>query len=429
MTQRTSDGTTPVRLKINSEHYDTTYSITINGLTKSYITFPSDGKEFEGTYSQASGSSTVFVNKNNHGLISGDKFTISFDIDSDNSSSTSSSSSSSSSGWVTTLTGTPETSTSTSLSSPVAGEYTVGSSDSWNFTYSANSINLSGESFSGDCTFTYKRAISTTIIADGLADQYHTYNLGDFTVQNADNIISIKNNNNESFTYSFSDSVATEAISIADDLTTNTEGSYFTYNNTTYDAWNDPSLFFSTYNKELIHKFSDYKFYNRGKGIYEIGIDDGFDVITGITNLKFAENKTVDVLKDIKGTFDQVTGLHTDSGEMFRLYNAAFARFPDADGLKYWIDQFSSGRNTRRVVAQSFLGSAEFTEKYGSNVSDETYVNNLYKNVLGRDADAEGLNYWVGNLSSGTETRYEALLGFSESAENKTLFADMTGFG
>ena len=33
--------------------------------------------------------------------------------------------------------------------------------------------------------------------------------------------------------------------------------------------------------------------------------------------------------------------------------------------------------------------------KYGSNVSDETYVNNLYKNVLGRDADTEGLNYWV----------------------------------
>ena len=113
---------------------------------------------------------------------------------------------------------------------------------------------------------------------------------------------------------------------------------------------------------------------------------------------------------------------------MFRLYNAAFARFPDASGLEYWIEQFSSGKNTRRVVAQSFLASEEFTEKYGSNVSDETYVNNLYKNVLGRDADADGLNYWVGNLNNGIETRYEALLGFSESAENKLLFTEMTGF-
>ena len=158
-------------------------------------------------------------------------------------------------------------------------------------------------------------------------------------------------------------------------------------------------------------------------------ITDGLitDEITGYVYLTFAD-KDLFVIDDIKGTFDQVTGLNTDSGEMFRLYNAAFARFPDADGLKYWIDQFSSGKNTRRVVAHSFLGSAEFTEKYGSNVSDETYVNNLYKNVLGRDAGTEGLNYWVGNLSSGLETRYEALLGFAESAENKTLFTEMTGY-
>ena len=36
-----------------------------------------------------------------------------------------------------------------------------------------------------------------------------------------------------------------------------------------------------------------------------------------------------------KGTFDQVTGLNTDDAKMFRLYNAAFKRLPDSDGLKY----------------------------------------------------------------------------------------------
>ena len=173
----------------------------------------------------------------------------------------------------------------------------------------------------------------------------------------------------------------------------------------------------------------DNNFYKLGDNRFGFGqTKDTVDEITGLSTIQF-NDKSLNVTNDIKGTFDQVTGLNTDSGEMFRLYNAAFARFPDADGLKYWIDQFSSGKNTRRVVAQSFLGSAEFTEKYGSNVSDETYVNNLYKNVLGRDADTEGLNYWVGNLSSGLETRYEALLGFAESAENKALFTEMTGFG
>ena len=174
----------------------------------------------------------------------------------------------------------------------------------------------------------------------------------------------------------------------------------------------------------------DYNFFNIGNGVYGIRPDSAetIDSLTGISNIQF-DDKKLNITTDIKATFDQVTGLNTDSGEMFRLYNAAFARFPDASGLEYWIEQFSSGKNTRRVVAQSFLGSAEFTEKYGSNVSDETYVNNLYKNVLGREADTEGLNYWVGNLSSGLETRYEALLGFSESAENKALFTEMTGLG
>ena len=53
----------------------------------------------------------------------------------------------------------------------------------------------------------------------------------------------------------------------------------------------------------------------------------------------------------------------------------------------------------------------------------------LYKNVLDREADTSGLNYWLGQLNSGAETRYEVLLGFSESAENKALFTEMTGFG
>ena len=60
--------------------------------------------------------------------------------------------------------------------------------------------------------------------------------------------------------------------------------------------------------------------------------------------------RDVSAIADIKGTFDQVTGLNTDSGKMFRLYNAAFARFPDSDGLKYWIGNFSSGKDDERAV-------------------------------------------------------------------------------
>ena len=113
---------------------------------------------------------------------------------------------------------------------------------------------------------------------------------------------------------------------------------------------------------------------------------------------------------------------------MFRLYNAAFRRFPDASGLAYWIEKFSSGENDIRTVASSFLLSDEFKLRYGENITDNQYVKTLYINVLNRELDQGGYDYWVGNLANGTETRYEVLLGFAESAENKTLFTEMTGF-
>ena len=47
------------------------------------------------------------------------------------------------------------------------------------------------------------------------------------------------------------------------------------------------------------------------------------------------DDKTLNIFKDIKGTFDQITGKDDHTGQMFRLCNAAFARFPDADGLAY----------------------------------------------------------------------------------------------
>ncbi len=174
-------------------------------------------------------------------------------------------------------------------------------------------------------------------------------------------------------------------------------------------------------------KSDTYKFYDLGSDKYGVGTSSGIDELTGESILKF-DDKNMNLKNDIKATFDQVTGLNTDSGKMFRLYNASFKRLPDPDGLRYWISNFSSGKDDERAVASSFLASAEFIQRYGENVSDSIYVNTLYVNVLGREADVDGLNYWIGQLNSGVETRYEVLLGFSESIENKGLFSEVTGF-
>jgi len=179
--------------------------------------------------------------------------------------------------------------------------------------------------------------------------------------------------------------------------------------------------------KVYVGKSDTYKFYDLGGDNYGVETASGIDELTGESILKF-DDKNMNLQNDIKATFDQVTGLNTDSGKMFRLYNASFKRLPDPDGLRYWIGNFSSGKDDERAVASSFLVSAEFKQRYGDNVSNESYVETLYVNVLGRNYDQAGYNYWLGNLNNGVETRYELLLGFSESLENKALFSEMTGF-
>ena len=128
-------------------------------------------------------------------------------------------------------------------------------------------------------------------------------------------------------------------------------------------------------------KSDTYKFYDLGSDRYGVETDTGIDELTGESILKF-DDKNMNLINDIKATFDQVTGLNTDSGKMFRLYNASFKRLPDPDGLQYWIGNFSSGKDDERAVASSFLASAEFQQRYGENVSNESYVETLYENVL-----------------------------------------------
>ncbi len=192
------------------------------------------------------------------------------------------------------------------------------------------------------------------------------------------------------------------------------------------DRWVDPTKLNTS--KTFEKEFEEYEFFRRSDGSFEIKTEEGFDDITGIPKLQFAD-KAVSAIAEIEATFDQITAKEDHTGQMFRLYNAAFSRFPDSDGLEYWIEKNGSGENTERQVAESFLTSNEFKEKYGENISNEQYVKTLYQNILDREADTKGYNYWVGQLNNGIEDRSELLLGFAESAENKSLFTEMTGFG
>lgn len=139
------------------------------------------------------------------------------------------------------------------------------------------------------------------------------------------------------------------------------------------------------------------------------------DTLVGVERIKFA---------DATLAFDTNGAV----GEVYRLYQAAFDRNPDKEGLGYWIKARESGVN-HNVVASSFIGSSEFQNLYGSSVSSTDFVTRLYGNVLDRAPDSFGLNYWVAMLDNKLLTRDQVLISFAESNENRVrtiLDADST---
>lgn len=88
-------------------------------------------------------------------------------------------------------------------------------------------------------------------------------------------------------------------------------------------------------------------------------------------------------------------------GYVERLYDLILERTSDADGKAFWINFMNRG-GTAAEVAQNFFESPEFQNK---SLSTEEYVTILYRSVMGREADSEGLNYWVGRIGNGVSRR------------------------
>ena len=98
------------------------------------------------------------------------------------------------------------------------------------------------------------------------------------------------------------------------------------------------------------------------------------------------------------------------------LYRAALNRSPEAAGLDYFTNIVETRTGTIEQVAQTFVESQEFQSHYGA-LDNTAFVQQLYRNVLGRAGEQDGVNYWTGQLDAG-ETRGGVLLGFATSFEN-----------
>ncbi|MBM2321388.1 MULTISPECIES: DUF4214 domain-containing protein [Marivita] len=132
---------------------------------------------------------------------------------------------------------------------------------------------------------------------------------------------------------------------------------------------------------------------------------EGTDQLSEIETLSFGDNSAFNLA-------DQV-GIASLSAEeiatFVELYIAYFNRAPDAEGLNFWGSAFANGYSLE-TIATLFLGQSETQQTYPDTLSNLDFATQVYNNVLGRDPDQGGLEFWVNLLDGGGVTRDQFIL-------------------
>lgn len=141
----------------------------------------------------------------------------------------------------------------------------------------------------------------------------------------------------------------------------------------------------------------------------------GTDTLSNFERLQFADST---VALDVTGV----------AGQAYRLYQAAFNRTPDAEGLGFWIHYMDGGMTLNEVAAQ-FMASKEFKTAYGNQPGNADFIDKLYHNVLHRAGETGGVQFWMDYLSTGGGTQAKVLAFFGESPENQAALIGTIGNG
>ncbi|HVX16135.1 MAG TPA: DUF4214 domain-containing protein [Pirellulales bacterium] len=105
-------------------------------------------------------------------------------------------------------------------------------------------------------------------------------------------------------------------------------------------------------------------------------------------------------------------GDHTNQTFVINLYRELLGREPDPQGETFWMNLLgANGANTnmRAVVIRGFLNSPEYAQHY---------VTTVYETFLGRAPDAAGLQFQVGLL----ESRHDLTIALIDIAGSQEYF-------
>ncbi|UWR21260.1 DUF4214 domain-containing protein [Sulfitobacter sp. S190] len=156
--------------------------------------------------------------------------------------------------------------------------------------------------------------------------------------------------------------------------------------------------------------------------------DDADNILRGTPGLDtLIGAKGGDVLIGVRGN-DRLFGDEADTtgqdgaDSIYRLYLATLGREPDAQGFGEWVARnqgevgFIIDAYTVGEIVPGFIEAPEFRALYG-DTDDTEFVTLLYRNVLDRAPDPEGLDGWLMRMNDFGLSRAEVVYLFAESDE------------
>ena len=135
------------------------------------------------------------------------------------------------------------------------------------------------------------------------------------------------------------------------------------------------------------------------------GAATGIDALLNVERIQFGN---ANLALDIDG----------NGGQIYRLYAAAMDRVPDLQGIGFWMSYLDKGLLTLPQIANYFLTSPEFTNRFGANLTDAQFVTTMYEHVIHRAPEQQGFDFYMNAMAGGT-TRADVLTYFSASPENQ----------
>jgi hypothetical protein len=130
-----------------------------------------------------------------------------------------------------------------------------------------------------------------------------------------------------------------------------------------------------------------------------------------------------DVVRYIQGSGDEYYGNAVELS-----YQRYLDRSADPGGFRHFVDGWRNRSMTLEIVTAVIVGSVEYYELHDSN--DVDFVDAAYFDILGREADTAGRNYFLGVLPGvGREVVAGVMVSSAENRRAAIRFAFETFLG